>query len=40
MEEVRLIEIKEEIMSDNDALARSLRERLSKEKIFMLNLMA
>ncbi len=40
MEEVRLIEIKEEIMSDNDAWARSLREKLSKEKTFLLNLMA
>jgi hydrogenase nickel incorporation protein HypB len=40
MEEVKLIEIKEEIMSDNDALARSLREKLSEEKTFLLNLMA
>jgi len=40
MEKVRLIEIKEDIMSDNDAVARSLRARLSKEKTFLINLMS
>ena len=40
MEEVRLIEVKEDIMSDNDAVASSLRTRLSKEKTFLINLMA
>jgi hydrogenase nickel incorporation protein HypB len=40
MEEVRLIEVKEDIMSDNDAVAKSLRERLSKEKTFLINLMS
>lgn len=40
MEEVRLIEVKEEIMSDNDAVAKSLRDRLSKEKTFLINLMS
>ena len=40
MEEVRLIEVKENIMSDNDAVARSLRARLSKEKTFLINLMS
>jgi len=40
MEEVRLIEVKEEIMSDNDAVANSLRDRLLKEKTFLLNLMS
>jgi len=40
MDEVRLIEIKEGIMSDNDALAHNLREKLSEEKTFLLNLMS
>ena len=40
MEEVRLIEVKEDIMSDNDAVAKSLRDRLSKEKTFLINLMS
>jgi len=40
MEKVRLIEVKEDIMSDNDAVAGSLRARLSKEKTFLINLMA
>ena len=39
MEEIRLIDIKEEILSDNRGLADKLRERLSKEKVFMLNIM-
>lgn len=38
--EVRLIEVKEDILADNDAVATSLRERLVKEKIFLINLMA
>jgi len=40
MEEVRLIEVKEEIMSDNDAVANSLKDRLAKEKTFLMNLMS
>lgn len=40
MDKVRLIEVKEDIMSDNDAVASSLRARLSKEKTFLINLMA
>ncbi|MBL7174021.1 MAG: hydrogenase nickel incorporation protein HypB [Desulfobacteraceae bacterium] len=40
MEQVRLIEVKEDIMSDNDAVAKSLRDRLSKEKTFLINLMS
>ena len=40
MEEIRLINIKEEIMSDNINLAEQLRERLAREKTFLLNLMA
>jgi len=39
MEEIRLIDIKEEILSDNRGLADRLRQRLSQEKVFMLNLM-
>lgn len=39
MEEIRLIDIKEEILSDNRGLAEKIREKLSKEKVFMLNLM-
>ncbi|MCP4666947.1 MAG: hydrogenase nickel incorporation protein HypB, partial [Deltaproteobacteria bacterium] len=40
MEEVRLIEVKEDIMSDNDAVARNVRDRISKEKTFLINLMS
>ena len=40
MDEVRLIEVKEDIMSDNDAVARNLKDRLSKEKTFLINLMS
>lgn len=40
MEEIRLIEVKEEIMSDNDALANQLRDKLAREKTFLLNLMS
>lgn len=39
MKEIRLIDIKEEILSDNRGLADKLREMLSKEKVFMLNIM-
>jgi hydrogenase nickel incorporation protein HypB len=39
MEEIWLIDIKEEILSDNRGLADRLRQKLSKEKVFMLNLM-
>ena len=39
MEEIRLIDIKEEILSDNRGLADKIREILSKEKVFMLNIM-
>ena len=39
MGEVRLIDIKEEILSDNRGLADRIRQRLSKEQVFMLNLM-
>lgn len=40
MEKVRLIEVKENIMADNDAVADNLRARLAKEKTFLINLMA
>ena len=40
MEKVRLIEVKEDIMADNDAVASNLRARLSDEKTFLINLMA
>ena len=40
MEKVRLIEIKEEILSDNKGLADEIRNRLTAKKTFLLNLMA
>ena len=39
MEDVRLIDIKEEILSENKGLADQIRQELSKEKVFLLNLM-
>ena len=36
---IRLIDIKEEILSDNRGLADRLRQKLSKERVFLLNLM-
>jgi hydrogenase nickel incorporation protein HypB len=39
MDTIRLIDIKEEILSDNRGLADRLRHRLSKERVFLLNLM-
>ena len=40
MDDIQLIEIKEEILSDNKDLADELRARLRQEKTFVLNLMA
>ena len=40
MDEIRLIEVKEDILSDNEAVAGELREKLRLMKTFMLNLMA
>ena len=40
MDEIRLIEVKENILSDNEALADELKEKLRGMKTFMLNLMA
>ena len=40
MAEIRLIEIKEEILSDNNVMADEIRNRLCKKHVFLLNLMA
>jgi hydrogenase nickel incorporation protein HypB len=40
MDEIQLIEIKEDILSDNKNLAQELRSRLKQEKTFLLNLMS
>ena len=40
MDEVRLIEVKEEIHSDNKVKAKELRNRLATSKTFLLNLMS
>ncbi|MEN6433954.1 MAG: hydrogenase nickel incorporation protein HypB [Smithella sp.] len=40
MEEVRLIEVKEEIMADNVKVATEVRERLRKTKTMLVNLMS
>jgi hydrogenase nickel incorporation protein HypB len=40
MAEIRLIDIREDILSDNQALAGQIRERLRKHRIFLMNLMA
>jgi hydrogenase nickel incorporation protein HypB len=40
MEKIRLIEIKEEILSDNKNLADEIRKNLLMNKVFMLNLMS
>jgi hydrogenase nickel incorporation protein HypB len=40
MADIRLIEIREEILSDNQHLAEEIRQSLLREKVFMLNLMA
>ena len=39
MGEIRLIDIKEEILAEDRGLADKLREKLSKEKVFLLNIM-
>jgi hydrogenase nickel incorporation protein HypB len=39
-DEIRLIEVKEGILADNDAMAKKIRDDLRKEKTFLLNLMA
>ena len=40
MSDVRLIEIKEEILADNDNVAGEIRKRLRSRRVFMLNLMS
>jgi hydrogenase nickel incorporation protein HypB len=39
-EEIKLIEVKEDILADNTKMAKQLRDNLRKEKTFLLNLMA
>jgi hydrogenase nickel incorporation protein HypB len=40
VEKIRLIEVKEEIQADNKAKAEALRDRLTANKTFLLNLMS
>ena len=37
---IRLIEVKENVLADNEALAKELRQELKSKKTFLLNLMA
>jgi hydrogenase nickel incorporation protein HypB len=39
-EEIKLIEVKEDILADNTQMAKQLQDSLRKEKTFLLNLMA
>ncbi|HNU75910.1 MAG TPA: GTP-binding protein, partial [Deltaproteobacteria bacterium] len=40
MGDIRLIEIREDILSDNRELASELRARLARHKTYLLNLMS
>src|SRR4030042_3279595 len=40
MDEIRLIEVKDDIHTDNEKIAEELRRRLSDQKIFLVNLMS
>ncbi len=40
MDAVKLIEVKEDILADNDAAARALRKNLKNQKTLLINLMA
>ena len=40
MATIRLIEVKEEILADNDKVASEIRKQLRSRQVFMLNLMA
>ena len=40
MDEVRLIEVKQDIHADNERTARELRKQLAEKKTFLLNLMS
>jgi hydrogenase nickel incorporation protein HypB len=39
-DDVRLIEVREEVHADNDRVARELRSRLAEKRAFLLNLMS
>ena len=39
MDDIRLIDIKEEILSDNNGLADKVRQNLSNHGVFLLNVM-
>ena len=39
-DEVRLIDVKEDIQADNARVAQAVRERMSAGKTFLLNLMS
>ncbi|MBS3754481.1 MAG: hydrogenase nickel incorporation protein HypB [Desulfobacterales bacterium] len=40
MDEIKLIEVKEDILSDNDEAARKLRDKLRRDRCFAVNLMS
>ena len=40
MSSIRLIEVKQEILADNDTVAQAIRSRLAMKGVFMLNLMS
>ncbi|MFO7931342.1 MAG: hydrogenase nickel incorporation protein HypB [Thermodesulfobacteriota bacterium] len=40
MGDIKLFEVKEDILSDNDAAARELRDKLHRDKTFVINLMS
>lgn len=40
MTDIRLIEVKEDILSDNNSRAAEIREHLRKKKVFLMNLMS
>ena len=40
MDEIRLIEVKEGVLSENDRIATELKRKLAEKKIFLMNLMA
>lgn len=40
MPDIKLINIKKDILSDNNAIAKSIRTQLANEKIFMVNVMS
>jgi hydrogenase nickel incorporation protein HypB len=40
MDEIRLIEVKEGVLSENDRIAAELKRKLAAKKLFLMNLMA